>query len=171
LAPGISVVHWRTRLSTIHTKTIPTRFGAASPTHPAYQILYLAENQQVALFEVGALLGLPHDPIPNPRGSWITLSLDVRLQAVTDLTSSSNRSLIKTTVQELTGDWLHHHAGDAPTQLLGAALFGAPGLEGFLTPSAKVAGRNLVVFPEKMQQGSVITFQNYVNGKVESLRP
>jgi hypothetical protein len=47
---AISQEHWKTRLSARHTITITTRFSAGSPADPAYQILYLAQDHQLALF-------------------------------------------------------------------------------------------------------------------------
>jgi hypothetical protein len=60
--------HWKTRLSARHTITVTTRFSADSPADPAYQVLYLAQDHRLALFEVRALVGSPEDPIPGSPG-------------------------------------------------------------------------------------------------------
>jgi len=44
-----------TALSTLHTATTPSRFSPASMAAPAFEILYLAENRLVALFEARAI--------------------------------------------------------------------------------------------------------------------
>ncbi len=50
---------WTTSLATQQTMVIPSRFNRGASARPQFQILYLAENQMVALFEVQALLGSP----------------------------------------------------------------------------------------------------------------
>jgi hypothetical protein len=164
--------HWTTRLSAKHTITITTRFGAGSPLDTAYQTLYLAQDHQLALFEVRALGGRPEAPIPDPRMTWTVLPLSVSLRAVADLTDPAEQKRIGTSTQELTGKWdQYKQSGRAPTQHLGAALFALPGLEGFLVPTAVpgIAGKNLVVFPEKLPAESRIEFRNPSSGRIERL--
>jgi hypothetical protein len=85
----------------------------------------------------------------------------------------SQQNLIETTAQELTGDWrgyqqraaarssIQEPVGTAPTQDLGEAVFGVPGIEGFRALSAKLAyHRNLVVFPAKLFKGSRLEFRD-----------
>jgi hypothetical protein len=138
-------------------------------------VLYLAEDHQVALFEVGALHGHPLPEgngmlLPNPQQAWLLLNVRVVLQKVADLTRVSEQTLLSTTAQELTGDWrgyqkrqphdsVNQPVGTAPTQALGQALFAVRGLEGFRTISARRPSRRiLVVFPEKLLPGSEIEF-------------
>ncbi len=97
--------------------------------------------------------------------------MQVQLQHIADLTEERTQSLLGTTVQELTGDWKGYDkrgprttvrtpVGLAPTQRLGESLYSTPGLEGFLTVSAKVPTcPNLVVFPDKLQRGSLLVFR------------
>lgn len=48
--------------------------------------------------------------------------------------------------------------GQAPTQELGRHIFRS-GIEGFLSPSAKIAtNQNLVIFPQKLRSGSRVTY-------------
>jgi hypothetical protein len=116
--------HWRSRLSAEHTQTATGRFSAGSIRKPSYQVLYLAQDHQLALFEVRALLGNPESPFPDPRSTWTALNLKIDLQSVADLTSPAEQKRIATSYQELTGKWDEYRgAGLAPTQLLGAALF------------------------------------------------
>jgi hypothetical protein len=139
------------------------------------EILYLSENSQVAQFEIGALFGNPLVPggILSAPGSFAVVHVKVTLHRVVELTQVSEQDLLETTAQELTGDWrgyfqrtaasalLQEPVGAAPTQELGEALFSIPGIEGFRTPSAKLAyHRNLVVFPEKMFKGSRLEFRD-----------
>ncbi len=169
---AINQKHWKTRLSTKHTTTVTSRYSAGSAQNPAYQVLYLAQNHQLALFEVEALLGNPTNPIANPAATWTILALNVSLASVADLVDPGQQRLIGTYAQELTGSWLGYgRTGTAPTQQLGKALFDLPRLEGFLVPSAKTAGTNLIVFPEKLRRGtSSIRFTNPQTGKVEALK-
>jgi RES domain-containing protein len=130
---AIQPQHWPTALQTSHTTRIPSRYSPATSTNPAFPVLYLAEDHQVALFETEALLGSPlpgRKYIPNPRQAWIILNVQVTLQAVADLTIVSEQFKLLTTAQELTGDWdcyrlrtlqssVSQPMGLAPTQVLG----------------------------------------------------
>ena len=105
---AIQPQHWPSALQTSHSSVIPSRYSPAASTRPAFPVLYLAEDHQVALFEVEALLGSPlpnHQYVPNPRQAWIILNVQVSLKAVADLTVVSEQLKILTTAQELTGDW------------------------------------------------------------------
>jgi hypothetical protein len=132
-------------------------------------MLYLGENHQVAVYEVGALLGDPNQPISNPKGSWVLMSLRVQLHLVADLSDPAQQKLIATNTQELTGSWADAD-GYAPTQQLGAALFDVPKLEGFVFPSAKAGNLNLAVFMDKLAVGSSLVFQNELLKKREPLK-
>lgn len=163
-----------TPLAVAHTLTIPGRFNYAAAGRPGFPLLYLTEDPVTALFEVGAMLGSPAGvSAPSPTGGthWAVIQVDVTLSAVADLTSASQRRLIRSTVQELTGDWLGYRLRwasrprptpawpEAPTQRLGEALHRVRGLEGFVTFSARnPTQRNLVVFPDKLRKGSRVVF-------------
>jgi len=176
---AIQPQHWPTALQTSHSTVIPSRYSPATSAHPAFPVLYLSEDHQVALFEVEALLGSPlpgHHYTPHPRQAWMVLNVQVSLHAVADLTIVSEQLKILTTAQELTGDWdcyrlrsshssVSQPAGLAPTQLLGQALHSVPGIEGFRTISAKIPTHmNLVVFPDKCPQNSIV-FEDQGTGK------
>jgi RES domain-containing protein len=177
---------WTTSLATAQTKSIPSRFNAGAHATSPFEILYLAENPMVALFEVQALFGTPTQPggvVPHPRQAWITVNVTVQLQAVTDLTEVASMTAVATSAQELTGDWLGYQqrgpltsvpqpVGLAPTQALGAALWAVPGLEGFRTFSARLPYHStLIVFPEKLQPGSAVTFHHPYTGQQSVIRP
>jgi len=174
-----------TPLAVSHTVTIPGRFNYAAPGRPGFPILYLTEDPVTALYEVGAMLGSPHRaaaPAPGRVSHWATVSVSVTLFGVVDLTRPSERRLIRVTIQELTGDWDGYRLRwigrprpspawpVAPTQRLGEALHRVRGLEGVITFSARDATkRNLIVFPNKLRKGSVVTFTE-PNGRREELR-
>jgi len=179
--------HWQTALQTEQTQEHASRYNEGSTAIRSFEVLYLAENHEVALFEVEALLGSPYGDgngilLPNPRHSWLILNVRVRLQRVADLTRVSQQTLLSTSAQELTGDWqgyqrrqphdsVREPVGTAPTQVLGQALFGIRGLEGFRTLSARRPARMiLVVFPEKLLQGSAIEFSDDV-GNTHRIEP
>jgi hypothetical protein len=89
--------------------------------------------------------------------------------------------LLRTNVQELTGDWQGYGlrsaktsvagpSGTSPTQKLGAALFASPDLEGFMATSARVPySRSLVVFPEKLRPGSWLKWTHPLTGKTSRI--
>jgi hypothetical protein len=166
---ALNLKHWDTRLATSHTTSYRSRFSAATQASPGPRMLYLGENHQVAIFEVGALLGDPNLPISNPKGSWVLMSLRVQLHHIADLSEPAQQKLIATNDQELTGVWANA-GGGAPTQKLGAALFAVPGLEGFIFPSARVGSRNLAVFMDKLGGKSALTFQNELTKQTEALK-
>ena len=166
---ALSLMYWPTRLSTARTMTTTSRFSGASPANPGYRVLHLADTHQVALYEVRALYGSVESPVPEPKGSWAILSIDVRLDHIIDLTLSTEQTIIRTTLQELTGVWAGYRPGEAPTHRLGRALHDIPNLEGFLCPSTQAKSRNLLIFPEKLGPRSSISFFNEITNSVESL--
>jgi len=89
---ALNLRHWKTRLGTDHSRTSRSRFSNASTTALLYRILYLGENHQVAIYEVGALLGDPNAPLSSPKGSWVLMSLQVSLYHVVDLCDATNKS-------------------------------------------------------------------------------
>jgi hypothetical protein len=175
-----------TALQYSHTATESSRFGSGIAAKPAYPLLYLAENHQVSLLEVQAILGSPGSGVvvSNPRSAWAILNVAVNLHEVADLTDLSAQAGLKTSAQELTGDWVGYKlrgrsgatitapVGNAPTQELGATLYRFPKLQGFLTISAKAPDRkNLVIFPDKIKTHakSFIQFTDPATGKIHKI--
>jgi RES domain-containing protein len=174
-----------TALAYAHTATIPGRFNPGSVSRPAFPVIYLGEDHTVTLFEVAALLGSPlpgQASAPNPANPWTIVNVAVQLRRIVDLSQPSQRRVIGTSAQELTGDWRGYTLRNPnpavvapfwtkiPTQRLGAALFATPGIEGFLTYSAKVpTRRNLIVFPTKLRTGSFIHFTDPGTGATHSI--
>jgi hypothetical protein len=178
--------HSANPLGTAHTTTHATRFNPGTVADPAFEILYLAEDASVALFEVQALLGSAYPGatfVPNPAGgAWSLIDVQVDLQAIVDFSPLASRRRIRTSVQELTGDWRDYtlrrparlrggiHGSDVPTQTLGRRLERIRGLEGFLSYSARVATRrNLMVFPRKLLPGSQLRYRDPATGNWHTL--
>ena len=167
---ALSLRHWNTRLSTHHSMTSPSRFSPASATNPLHRLLYLGENHQVVIYEVGAASRLADFPMSNPAGSWVLLSLEIHLDHVADLCDPTQQGILSTNAQELTGVWANASSA-TPTQKLGLALNATPRLEGVIVPSAKSGGgRNLVILPDKLGPRSSISFRNELSGRTEALR-
>jgi hypothetical protein len=183
---AVQTAHWPTALATAHTVRSPSRFSPARSAAPAFPVLYLAENHLVALYEVEALVGSPWPGgvmLSAPLRAWIILNVRVVLQQVADLCDVGEQTKLDTTAQELTGDWRSYMfrssltpvagpTGPAPTQDLGQAHYGVPGLEGFRTPSARwPTHRNLVVFPDKLRRGSSIVYSDPATGQTHTIQP
>ena len=157
---AVSTAHAREPLAWRHTYTSTGRFKQAKAIFP---LLYLAPDEFTALLEVRSLLGHPRSgsTVRGP-GSWHVVQVNVRLDRVVDLRTTSERTRIETTVQELTGDWEDYAVRTnaspdvssnppAPTQKLGESLYQLTNCQGFLTPSARNSILpNLVVFPDRV---------------------
>jgi RES domain len=168
---AIPVRFWKNALETAYTANIPSRFNPGPAARYPFEILYLAENQLVAFYEVNALLGPPQKPIADPaKRKMLLIDVSVRLQSVADLTQPKQQKLLETTTQEMTGNWDTYARCDAPTQKLGAALFRARNLEGFLANSAKMPHcKTLIVFPQKLRQGSELAFEDAITRKTHRM--
>jgi hypothetical protein len=155
-------------LSTSHTAVTASRFSPGRPAVPAFQILYVAENPLVALFEARALFGSPAIPgglVPHPGRPLVTLPIKTSLSAVADLTNSAESAKIETNAQELTGDWRSYstrlpplippapHTGIPPTQSLGNRLYEMGKHQGLVTFSATLPDyRILAVFVDRLNE-------------------
>jgi len=159
---AIQPQHLATALQTHHSASIKTRFNPGVSAKQPFEILYLAENQQTALYEVQALWGDPSRPLVDPsRTKYWPIDIRVKLQSVADLTDPTQLDLLGVSTQELTGVWNRYLEGDAPTQRLGAALFATKDVEGFLATSARrPENKNLIVFPQKLLKGSELIFED-----------
>jgi hypothetical protein len=174
---AVSLKYLETALNSSHTSITSSRFSSGSILIPSHEIVYLAKTPELALYEVGAMLGTPFKPgssVPHLHLSIAILSVQVQLQHVADLTDVPAAQIpLETTAQELTGDWIgystrgwnttvKHPTGPAPTQLLGAALFQCGLYEAFRTPSAKIPHEEvLAIFPERLAPGSFIEYTYY----------
>ncbi len=158
--------------SHVPSKHARNRFNDASGK---LALRYFGPDIPTALLEATALhgsyaTGFVHGP--PPARSWTVFGYRIlKNLTVVDFTALSERRARKTTVQELTGDWLgYHHRGlhrpaghlpavkagaaTAPTQVLGQSLHAMPNIHGFLAPSAKVPTiANLVLFFDRLPAG------------------
>jgi hypothetical protein len=136
-----------------HTRLAASRYYYGPGSMAPFDILYLAETPELALFEVGAQFGSPLVPgglVANPSSSWTIINTQVQLSKVANLTDPvPTQEILATTAQELTGDWKGYWlrsartsvagpVGVAPTQALGAALYASGGFEAFIAISAKI---------------------------------
>lgn len=165
---GYGKTHWyravrlkyvRYPLAWQHTWSNTTRFKREDAHYP---LLYLAPDPFTARLEVGCLLGHPRrGPVRRGPCGWSVVGVTVRLHRVADFRVPGGRSMVTTTVQELTGDWFDYDRTaaspdvvcnpPAPTQRLGEALYRSTSCQGFLTPSARnPVLPNLVVFPDRV---------------------
>ncbi|MBO0700242.1 MAG: RES domain-containing protein, partial [Zavarzinella sp.] len=151
---------------------VPGRFNAGRPGRPGFPVLYLAEDNVTPLFEVGALVGSPLPGgvvLPVPGAVWRIVHVTVAASAVVDLTNPATLSLLGASIQELTGDWRGYTyrpgppAGPpywtrVPTQQLGHALAAVPGVEGWITYSARFpTRRNLVLLRNNLLPTSSVS--------------
>jgi RES domain len=169
---AISAVHWKTALSTAHSSNSRSRYNPGDAAEIPCEIIYLAENPTVALYEVKAILGPFDRPIADPRRSkTMIIDVDVRLSSIVDLTNPRHHKSLATSAQELTGDWeASYPLADAPTQRLGSALFATEDVEGFLAISAKMPlCKTLVIFPRKLREGSELVFSDTITGKTHRI--
>ncbi len=129
-----------------------TRFNPGPAASPSYGLLYFAPDPVTALFEVETLLGSIFSfSVPNPFRSSRILRYQVPDMLVVDFGVRTNRNLVESTLQEMTGEWRTYrspHRHPAPTQALAQALYYInPTVRGFLAPSARNPDiNNLIVF-------------------------
>jgi RES domain-containing protein len=104
---AIEPQHAATPLGSAHSLFISSRFNPATSSGATFPVLYLTENQVVALYEVDAIYGSASAGlfVPNPQASWLVMNVRVTLQRVADLTDMAEQAKLGTTAQELTGDW------------------------------------------------------------------
>jgi hypothetical protein len=173
---AVPLQHAGSPLATAQTTSVPSRFSHASAIRPGFEILYLAETPVAAQFEIGKLFGPLLSPIENSGLSFACVNVRFHLSAVADLTDPLQAAIVETNAQELTGDWRHYsnrasrvspdpHAGLAPTQELGRALFLHSGYAGFVTFSAKLPQFRVVgIFMGRLESsGSLIEYE-YTDG-------
>ena len=165
---AISLRFWATRLSSDHSRGISSRFSRPTRPHPGGRIVYLGATHQVAMHEVGALLGQPAAPISDPKESWAILSFEIIPHNIVNLSDPAQQRLIGTNLSELTGTWTN--SAPAPTQELGKVLADLPNLEGFLYPSSLVDAQCLAIFSDQLHPDSSARFRNDITGRTETMR-
>jgi len=159
-------------LETEQSRRYASRFSHSTLASPGFEVLNLAENHDVASREMRVVYGPRDNPIYTPKAITI-LPIEVRLCHIVDLTEPAQADMIRTSAQELTGDWRSYavrkpqgpesispHWGDAPTQRLGAELFHVGKFKGLISFSAPVPDRRiLVVFTEHLDGADSLSYE------------
>lgn len=175
-------------IATRRTATVTSRFSSATEAAPGFEILYLAENQLVAMYEAGVLFGSAASPgaiVPNPNLAITVLPISINLTGIADLTDPVEASRIGTSAQDLTGDWRSYsqrpalassrtrHSGKAPTQQLGEELFRLGSYHGFISFSAKLPDYKILgVFVERLKKPGESVSYSYTDdhGRLQTIR-
>lgn len=163
-----------------------TRFNPGDLVFPGMELLYLALDEQTALFEKRVQFGNPFgDPslvLVNAArmASIVVVDVEVDLRHVVDLTDPTAHDLLGSSAQELTSDWdgyerrqaagsvLNQPTGLAPTQMLGWELFQEPNIEGIKTISAKVPTTcSLAIFTHKLTRPGSLAWDDPNTGQRE----
>lgn len=128
-----------------------------------FEALYLADTPHTALFEVEHIYKDSDGKVAGRRmAPRALLSIDADLQHVIDLRQPEVQAALEIAESDLLAPWkLAQARGEYPlTHLLGAAARAA-GIEGIIAPSARSSeGFALVVFPDRLRSGSVVTLYN-----------
>jgi RES domain-containing protein len=138
-----------------------SRFGARFTPKGGAPAIYLASEPTIALLEVNAVYLLPKGPaMAIPAAPQTVFQVDARVSKVLDLTDATTLKTLKTSVQELTGDWRYAMSSGTlpPTHVLGDAVHRAGRISAIRTYSAKSVGQGtvLVVFPDRLSHGSSV---------------
>ena len=122
-----------------------------------FEVLYLAENPDTTLREVGFGSSVQAKFAAQPLNPYLLLSVRFNLQHITDISQPSQWAALRTNRDQLTTSWREVQAkGELPlTQALGIAARGL-GLEALLVLSATDGNTNLAVFPDNLLKGSFI---------------
>ena len=132
------------------------RYGGRWNPPGAFAAVYASLSPETALAE--ALAQFRHYGVPEadalPR---VIAALEVRLEALSDLTAGSARRTLRVSRRRMRSDPWRRAQGEGReslTQAVGRAALEA-GLEALLVPSAAdPSGTNLVVFPAQLRPGS-----------------
>lgn len=91
---------------------------------PIAGALYVARDIEIAMTELGTDLEQSKKVDPESLYKLISFRISYKLDGVLDLTNSSNLSILKTSYQELTGNWreANEEYEIVPTQMLGLAV-------------------------------------------------
>lgn len=140
-----------------------------------FEVLYLAENPDTTLREVGFSSSTEGRFVAQPANPYLLLSVRFRLQRLADISVPQAWAVLQTSAAELTASWREVQAAGnlAPTQQLGLAAR-AMGLEALLMVSATDGKTNLAVFPDNLIRGSYIEVYDpnrQLRGRLEGYRP
>jgi RES domain-containing protein len=129
------------------------KFGGRYNPPQTFEALYLASNSVTALFEVNAVVQTASGLLGVKGPPRILLSIDYRLNAILDINNLDVQIALETSLPELIAPWRPINAQGivAPTQMLGAAVYGLQSIEALKVPSARDPSTyNLVVFADRL---------------------
>jgi RES domain-containing protein len=156
----VHIKYQKTALSTEGSLKVGGRYNISQEFSPQkFSALYTSDSPVTALQELRLLVNTPLGLTPFKGEPHILLSLEYTLQSVLDLTDINHQKILKTNLQELTGDWLTSNLQDqiAPTQELAKAIYDLQTIEALKVPSSvNVNAYNLVIFPERLLPNSFI---------------
>jgi hypothetical protein len=130
------------------------------------------------VLEVTGVLRPPGSSIPLSFKPLVLMTVDGVLGETIDLTDPKVHSALRTSLQELTGDWIvqqdEYLAGKAampPTQVLGQAAFDAGGVVGleYVSSKSPKSSKGLVVFADRLVPGG-LSYLEVFNTRTGALR-
>lgn len=124
-------------------------FGGRFTPKGSFDTLYLASDLVTLGLEIGAVFGTAGAVSPT-KDPFTVVTVNGQLTAVLDLTSEPVRTVIGTTIQELTGPWRIEK--EPPTHRLARAAFDSKRICAVAAPSAKHAAGGIVtaIFVERV---------------------
>lgn len=122
-----------------------------------FEVLYLAENADTTLKEVGFGSSTQGQFQAEPIAPYLVLSAKFKLQRVVDISVPASWEVLHLTRADLTASWRDVQAEGkiALTQQLGIAAHSL-GLEALLVLAVTDGQTNLAVFPDTLHSGSFI---------------
>jgi RES domain-containing protein len=110
--------------------------------------LYVARNIKIAMAETGA---------DSEQSTKVSFRIIYKLDTVLDLTNKKNLNILRTSYQELTGNWreTNEECEIAPTQSLGLAVMRSNQFNAIKYPSAKTSkgnNYNLAIFIDELNE-------------------
>jgi RES domain-containing protein len=138
-----------------------SRFGARFTPKGGPPAVYLASDPQTALQEVGAVFAIPKGPpIALPAPPYTLCQVHVVLTEVLDTRDAATQKALRTSTQELTGDWRYTmgQRRSPPTHILGRAAHSSGCIAAIMAHSSKNVGGGLIlaVFPDRLSNPNLI---------------
>lgn len=139
-----------------------------------FEVLYLSENAETTLREVGFASSVEGQFAAQPIKPYLLLSVKFKLQRVTDISQPESWAILETSRAVLTAPWRSVQArGELPpTHALGIAAREL-GLEALVVLSATDGKTNLAVFPDNLLKGDYVEVydpNNQLRGRLEGHR-
>jgi RES domain-containing protein len=149
----------RNKYASSPLSTIGSLRGGRYNPPDKFEALYIADNPNNALLEVGAMIRTTQGLAGIKSNPLLILSLEYRLSRVLDLFEKTHQSAIGVHLQELTLSWRDVNAEGqmSATQKLGWTIYTMGIIEALKVPSAKIDGAyNLVIFPDRLIGNSFV---------------